>query len=286
MAERDCARLRELAPELALGVLTGEERAEARKHLAACPECREYVLELTSVGDGLLALVPGAEPPLGFEDRVLSRLGISAGQQAATTQPISVAQVAAAVRLPQAPPQLQPQPRQAQPRPQPQARGHAQPLAAERAPVVDLERKRAQRGSRRWLPIAAAAAAIALVFGFGGWAMGLNSQGGQVSANPPSTAATPLLDGTLLSADHKAMGHVWAWPGKPSWVYMDVEVEQHTGMSVTCQVQRADGSMVTVGTFALNNGYGHWGAPAPVGKGAKARLLDSDGAVIASATLS
>jgi anti-sigma-K factor RskA len=134
MAERDCARLRELAPELALGVLTGEERAEARKHLATCPDCREYVLELTSVGDSLLALVPGAEPPLGFEDRVLSRLGISAGQQAATTQPISVAQVAAAARMPQS---------QARPQPRPQA----------------------QRGARRWLPVAAAAVAIALVFG-------------------------------------------------------------------------------------------------------------------------
>lgn len=268
MAERDCARLHELAPELALGVLTGQERAEARKHLATCPDCREYVLELTSVGDGLLALVPGAEPPLGFEDRVLSRLGISAGQQAATTQPISVAQVTAAARLPQPLPQAQPQ---------------LQTLAA---PVVELGRKRARRAERRWLPIAAAAVAIALVFGFGGWAMGLNNQGGQVSATPPTQVATPLLHGTLLSADHKAMGHVWAWPGKPSWVYMDVEVEQHTGMSVTCQVQQADGSTVTVGTFALNNGYGHWGAPAPVGTGEKARLLDSDGAVIASATLS
>ena len=28
MSEQDCARLRELAPELALGVLSGEERAQ------------------------------------------------------------------------------------------------------------------------------------------------------------------------------------------------------------------------------------------------------------------
>jgi hypothetical protein len=66
---------------------------------------------------------------------------------------------------------------------------------------------------------------------------------------------------------------------------MDVEVDQHTGMTVTCQVQQADGSTVTVGTFTLSNGYGHWGAPAPVGPGEKARLLDPDGAVLASATL-
>jgi hypothetical protein len=94
-----------------------------------------------------------------------------------------------------------------------------------------------------------------------------------------------LLHGTLVSADHKPMGHVWAWPGKPSWVYMDVEVEPHSGMTVTCQVQQADGTMVTVGTFTLSNGYGHWGAPAPVAKGEKARLVDSDGAVLASTTL-
>ncbi len=266
MAERDCARLRELAPELALGVLTGEERAEARKHLATCPECREHVLELTSVGDGLLALVPGAEPPVGFEDRVLTRLGISAGQQAAPTQPIPVAQVRVAVATPMPAPTSAPMPRQ--------------------APVADLERERARRGARRWVPIAAAAAAIALVFGFGGWAMGLNSRSGQATATAPNPAATPLLRGTLLSADRKAMGQVWAWPGRPSWVYMDVEVEQHTGMNLTCQVQRADGSTVTIGTFALDDGYGHWGAPAPVGKGEKARLVDPDGAVIASATLS
>lgn len=284
MAERDCTRLHELAPELALGVLTGEERAEARKHLATCPDCREHVLELTSVGDGLLALVPGAEPPVGFEDRVLTRLGISAGQQAAPTQPISVAQVRAAVTTPTSTPASTPT---SAPGSTPRSRPkHAQQPAPipQQAPVVDLARQRARRGARRWMPIAAAAAAIALVFGFGGWAIGLNGRSG-----PPAgqvAAATPLLHGTLLSADRRSIGHVWAWPGKPSWVYMDVEVEQHTGMNVTCQVQRADGSIVTVGTFALDNGYGHWGAPAPVGKGEKARLVDSDGAVIASATLS
>jgi hypothetical protein len=259
--------MRELAPELALGVLTGEQRGEARKHLATCPDCREYVLELTSVGDGLLALVPGAEPPVGFEDRVLSRMGISAGgASSAPTAPIPVSQFAAQ------PP--------AQSSPQPTVHPVAQSPVAPQV-VVDL----AQRRARRWLPLAAAAAAIALVFGVGGWAMGLNTQGsgsGNVAAPP---VATSLLHGTLLSADHKPMGHVWAWTGKPSWLYMDVEVEQHTGMSVTCQVQQADGTMVTIGTFALSNGYGHWGAPAPVGKGEKARLVDSDGAVLASATL-
>ena len=255
MSEQDCARLRELAPELALGVLSGEERAQVREHLAGCPDCREYVLELTAVGDGLLALVPGAEPPVGFEDRLLTRMGITAGQgSSAPTAPIPVQTQAGPVRT-----QL-------------------------RAPApVDLAQRRERRAARRWLPLAAAAAAIALVFGFGGWAMGLTSQNGPTAT--PQAAASPLLHGTLVSADRKAMGHVWAWPGKPSWLYMDVEVQQHTGMTVTCQVQQADGTTVTVGTFTLSNGYGHWGAPAPVGTGEKARLVDSDGTVLASATL-
>jgi len=70
----DCARLREAAPELALGLLGGQERAEAIAHLQGCAECRAEVGRLTAVGDALLELVPPAEPPAGFEQRVLDRL--------------------------------------------------------------------------------------------------------------------------------------------------------------------------------------------------------------------
>lgn len=69
-----CARLRELGAELALGVLPARERAAAVEHLDRCARCRDEVHRLTLVGDALLSLVPGAEPPVGFEDRVLARL--------------------------------------------------------------------------------------------------------------------------------------------------------------------------------------------------------------------
>lgn len=69
----ECERLRELDAELALGVLPARERAEAIAHLDCCPNCREHVERLTVVGDGLLALLPGAEPPVGFESRVVRR---------------------------------------------------------------------------------------------------------------------------------------------------------------------------------------------------------------------
>jgi hypothetical protein len=70
----DCARLREVAPELALGVLVGAERAQALAHLAGCAECRQVVEQMSGTADSLLLLAAEAEPPLGFESRVLARL--------------------------------------------------------------------------------------------------------------------------------------------------------------------------------------------------------------------
>ncbi|MEU0254610.1 hypothetical protein ABZ299_19340, partial [Streptomyces sp. NPDC006184] len=69
-SDANCEKLREHGAELALGVLSGRERAEAFAHLDRCADCREYVEHLTLVGDGLIGLLPDREPPLGFETRV------------------------------------------------------------------------------------------------------------------------------------------------------------------------------------------------------------------------
>src|SRR5215472_17263161 len=74
-SEMTCAELADVAAELALGVLTGRERAEAVAHLDRCEGCREDVRQLMATGDGLLALLPEREPPVGFEMRVLDRMG-------------------------------------------------------------------------------------------------------------------------------------------------------------------------------------------------------------------
>ncbi|MFJ3310040.1 zf-HC2 domain-containing protein [Streptomyces sp. NPDC086549] len=73
-SEVTCERLREIGPELALGVLPGRERAGAVVHLDGCAGCREYIEQLTLVGDGLIGLLPGSEPPVGFEARVAQTL--------------------------------------------------------------------------------------------------------------------------------------------------------------------------------------------------------------------
>ncbi|MER6128625.1 zf-HC2 domain-containing protein [Streptomyces sp. NPDC001795] len=69
-----CEKLREIGAELALGVLPGRERAEAVAHLDRCADCREYIEHLTLVGDRLIGLLPGSEPPVGFEARVAQSL--------------------------------------------------------------------------------------------------------------------------------------------------------------------------------------------------------------------
>ncbi|WP_406482193.1 hypothetical protein [Streptomyces sp. NBC_01615] len=65
-----CGKLREIGAELALGVLPGRERVGAVAHLDGCADCRDYVGQLILVGDGLIGLLPGSEPPVGFETRV------------------------------------------------------------------------------------------------------------------------------------------------------------------------------------------------------------------------
>jgi hypothetical protein len=69
-----CAEFADLAPELALGILSGNERATALGHLASCAPCRDQLDDLARVADNLLLLGPAREPPIGFESRVLARL--------------------------------------------------------------------------------------------------------------------------------------------------------------------------------------------------------------------
>jgi len=70
----DCAEVRELAPEFALGVLDGDARADVVAHIDRCVGCRTLVTELSETADAIVLLAPEAEPPPGFERRVVARL--------------------------------------------------------------------------------------------------------------------------------------------------------------------------------------------------------------------
>jgi hypothetical protein len=74
MSAVTCGEVRELAPELALGIVSGPERAEALQHASECGPCRALVGELAEAADALTLLAAEAEPPPGFEGRVLAAL--------------------------------------------------------------------------------------------------------------------------------------------------------------------------------------------------------------------
>jgi len=59
---------------LALGELTGRERADVLEHLLGCRTCRDEVDELMAVSEQLLLAAPEAEVPVGFESQVIERL--------------------------------------------------------------------------------------------------------------------------------------------------------------------------------------------------------------------
>jgi hypothetical protein len=71
-----CAEIRDVLPELALGIADGEQRAHALEHLGGCADCRRELEELSSTTDDLISLTPRREPPAGFEGRVLEQLRV------------------------------------------------------------------------------------------------------------------------------------------------------------------------------------------------------------------
>ncbi|MHB8464639.1 MAG: anti-sigma factor family protein [Acidimicrobiales bacterium] len=92
-----CAEFADLAAELALGTLPGDRRAAALLHADSCPSCRALLQGLSLTSDALLQLAPTAEPPLGFEDRVLAT--IRAGVRPARRSRWRIATVGAAAAI-------------------------------------------------------------------------------------------------------------------------------------------------------------------------------------------
>lgn len=69
-----CAAVHDDLTELALGILTGRERSEVLAHVEGCEPCAAELEELAATADLVLQLAPEAEPPVGFELRLIQRL--------------------------------------------------------------------------------------------------------------------------------------------------------------------------------------------------------------------
>ncbi len=66
----------ELLAELALGILTGRERAATLAHVENCPRCAEELELLSRAADAVVQVAPDREPPVGFEVRLFERMGV------------------------------------------------------------------------------------------------------------------------------------------------------------------------------------------------------------------
>ena len=82
MSEMDCAVFQDAAAELALGILTGPDRAAALKHMERCASCQAEVASLAAAADRLLDLVPERGAPDGFESRMAAAFRQSVPGQA------------------------------------------------------------------------------------------------------------------------------------------------------------------------------------------------------------
>jgi hypothetical protein len=262
----------DVAAELALGVLTGRERALAVAHLNECDDCREDVRQLMETGEQLLELLPPAEPPAGFESRVLERLGLPAP---GTTEPRVLGR-------PEDGPG-HPWPAGAGPRPGTDRPANGRPgteRPADGRPGAGPARPGRKHRVRRALAATAMVVAV-VVAGIGGWRIGTGT------SPSASSAAAPLSSATLLSATHQDVGDVFLYSGDERWMYMSVDLGSGSG-TVKCQVVGTDGRVTTVGSFRLSDGYGGWGTPAPANTGALhgAQLVSANGTVLATASFS
>ncbi len=75
--ERGCEQYSDDLAELALGVLTGRERARVLAHVESCPRCADELEHLSRVADTVVQSAPEMEPPLGFEVRLFERMGVT-----------------------------------------------------------------------------------------------------------------------------------------------------------------------------------------------------------------
>jgi hypothetical protein len=76
---------------LVLGQVEAGQRAQVAAHLLVCQACREEYDELAATVSALLPAVPPVQPPLGFDEEVVARLGVTSGVAPAGEAPMPTA---------------------------------------------------------------------------------------------------------------------------------------------------------------------------------------------------
>jgi len=99
MGDMTCEAVSSADVEVALGIASGEVRAGVLEHVEHCPACRARLRELGNVSEKLVSLIPPAEPPPGFESKVMAGITRPATQRKKRWHEAVVLRAAAAVAV-------------------------------------------------------------------------------------------------------------------------------------------------------------------------------------------
>jgi hypothetical protein len=137
--------------------------------------------------------------------------------------------------------------------------------------------------ARPRLVMAMAACALVVTFGLGAVVGHGTSSGGDKYAAPGPKA--PIETAALYSGSHM-VGRVLVYAGNPTWLFMYMDDPAWQG-AIHCEVVVDQGPTVDLGQFWLSEGKGAWAASVdqPAGRLSQARIVGSDGKVLASANL-
>jgi hypothetical protein len=228
----DCALVRDLIPELAAGVAAGDERARALKHLAGCASCRAELEQAATVVDDLLMLAPGHEPSPGFEQAVLAAIASpppGAGPAVSSRRAFLSRPAGGTSRL--------------------GARGPG----ATRGPGTRWRRTKLRTAVAALVVIAAGTSSAAV------WQSTAADR--QLAASYRKTlavAAGSSFTAATIYAGHGSAGHVFAYQGAPSWIFLTVQAAPGSGAYDAWLVTR-DGARVQLGQVAVADGKASWG---------------------------
>lgn len=136
-------------------------------------------------------------------------------------------------------------------------------------------RENAVSTTRRRALFATIAAAVLVISGFVGWALG-----GGNTIQPRVRAQLTVAN---MTSSQRVVGEIVV-DRSGSWLSMAVKVSDEHAWA-TCEVLTARGLAVVVGSFQIVHGYGYWAAPlhGPMTIDG-ARLVGANGTTIASAT--
>jgi hypothetical protein len=229
--EMGCEQVRELAPELAIGIADGQERDAALRHATTCPDCRRLVSELSLVVDDLLLLAPSHEPPPGFASRAVARMSPSAAQispPAARMSPSAAQRGRSAVRC-----------------------------AARNVPA-----------GRRWLPRLAAAAAVLAALAVGAGAVYQGTSGDRQLADSYRAVLAQghgsFFAAAPLRAPTGTVGTVFGYQGRPSWLFATVHLPNPGTQRFGVELMTRDGRQLPAGSALLGGTHDTWSAQIPM----------------------